>query len=315
MLEKLGGEQENILRVLTYHRVGFASMRPRPSPGLLSASPDEFHRQMSYLAENCNVISMEQLIDVRENRRMLPARSVLITFDDAYCDFKEFAWPVLSRLNLPVTLFVPTSFPGSRGMIFWWDKLYQALMETSHQGKLDSPAGEILLNTDIQRLKSFKSLRDFLKNIPHYEAMDLVDEVCAQLNGKPHSEPLVLDWDELRELAHRGVVLGAHTQTHPLLNRIPPEWAKKEIHASLIDLRREIGSVLPIFAFPSGGFDDRVINILKYEGIEVAFTTIRGINHLPSVDWLQLRRINVGRNTSLGILRAQLLPWFAHFNN
>jgi hypothetical protein len=50
-----------------------------------------------------------------------------------------------------------------------------------------------------------------------------------------------------------------------------------------------------------------VTEILKQEGFELAFTTNRGLNTLPSADPLQLKRINVGPNTSLTVLRAQLL--------
>ena len=38
----------------------------------------------------------------------------------------------------------------------------------------------------------------------------------------------------------------------------------------------------------------------------VAFTTRRGLNQLGRTDWFALRRINVGRSTSLNVLRAQL---------
>ena len=40
---------------------------------------------------------------------------------------------------------------------------------------------------------------------------------------------------------------------------------------------------------------------------ELGFTTRRGSNDLARSDWLQLRRSNVGRRSTLPVVRAQLL--------
>jgi hypothetical protein len=53
--------------------------------------------------------------------------------------------------------------------------------------------------------------------------------------------------------------------------------------------------------------------MLKDEGFELAFTTDRGINQMGTTDPLRLRRINVGMNTSLAIMRGQLLAFSRYF--
>jgi peptidoglycan/xylan/chitin deacetylase (PgdA/CDA1 family) len=98
------------------------------------------------------------------------------------------------------------------------------------------------------------------------------------------------------------------------MNRISPEEAREEVVGSLRDLEREIGSVLPIFAYPSGGFNDAVVRVLEQAGVKLAFTTRRGINDLCRPDPLRLRRINVGQRTTLAALRAQLLPWLRYIS-
>ena len=80
------------------------------------------------------------------------------------------------------------------------------------------------------------------------------------------------------------------------------------------DLEREIGSTLPIFAYPSGAFNDKVAIMLGNVGFKLAFTTSRGINNIQRADPLRMRRINVGGKTTLPILRVQLLPWAMHLN-
>jgi hypothetical protein len=73
-----------------------------------------------------------------------------------------------------------------------------------------------------------------------------------------------------------------------------------------------MGACPPAFAFPGGGHDAALRDVLAQEGFELAFTTRRGANDVAHADWLALRRANVGRASSLPVIRAQLLSWPAH---
>ncbi len=307
-LEKLSRDSSEILRVLTYHRVDYPHAHPELDPALLSATPEAFTEQMQYLAAHYRVLSLPELHQTSQTRAPLPPRSVLVTFDDAYCDFVEHAWPILRRLGLPVTLFVPTSFPDQPERVFWWDRLHQAFQETARRDPLSTPLGHLALTTPAQRTAAARQVRDYIKTLPHATAMSLVEKICADLGltTVPHR---VLDWATLRRLAREGVTLGAHTRTHPLLNRVSLAEAQAEATGSRQDLEREVGHTLPVFAYPSGGNTPAVARMLEQSGFQLAFTTARGLNNWRTVDRLRLRRINVGQRASLALVRAQLLPW------
>src|SRR5512138_1997070 len=102
-----------MLRVLTYHRVADPHATPWLNPALVSALPAVFEQQMAYVSRRYAAVSLEEVIDAAVRRIRLPRRAVLITFDDAYRDFGEIAWPILRRHRLPATLFVPTAYPGA----------------------------------------------------------------------------------------------------------------------------------------------------------------------------------------------------------
>jgi len=138
-----------------------------------------------------------------------------------------------------------------------------------------------------------------------------IEELCQELNADP-PEPSVLSWDALRHLANQGVTLGAHTRTHPLMNRISPQEAQAEALGSLQDLEAEIGSAPPIFAYPGGGINDEVVQGVAQAGFALAFTTGRGLNNWQTADRLRLGRINIGPRTTLTALRMQLLPQFKY---
>jgi peptidoglycan/xylan/chitin deacetylase (PgdA/CDA1 family) len=313
LLEQADRGRPNLLRVLTYHRVDELDRRPALFPGMISATPEAFDQQMGYLALNYHVISLAELLDAYQTATPLPPRSVLVTFDDAYLDFAEHAWPTMKRYGLPVTLFVPTAFPDHPERTFWWDRLYQAVSTATNRETIDTPIGPLPLTTAVQRVRSFTLLKDYVKTLPHHAAMPWVEQICASFDA-PAPLHAVLGWDALRRLAAEGVTLGAHTRSHPLMNRVEPDEVRDEAVGSLRDLEREIGRVPPIFAYPSGGFNDNAVRILEHEGFALAFTTVRGVNDLHHADRLRLRRINIGRRTPLSVFRARLLPWSIYLN-
>jgi peptidoglycan/xylan/chitin deacetylase (PgdA/CDA1 family) len=297
----------NLLTVLTYHRVDEPARRPDLYPGLISATPDELDRHMAFLAAERHVVTLGELLDVRRGRSDLPPRSVLVTFDDAYRDFAEHAWPIARRHGVPLTLFVPTAFPGQPERSFWWDRLHHALASTPPRARLETAAGPLPFWTDDDRVRAYKALRGHFKAHAHGAAMAGVDELTAALEA-PSPDPAVLRWEDLRRLAAEGVTLAPHSRTHPMLDRLPRQQVDHETQGSRADLEREVGPVPPAFAYPSGQHDDVVVESLAEADYALAFTTERGNNDLRHPDWLRLRRVNVGPSTTLPLLKAQLLP-------
>lgn len=303
--ERLSRYRERQLPVLAYHRVAEPDASAGLYPGLVSATPAEFEAQMEYLAARRRVVSLDELLGAREGAAAVPPRSVMVTVDDAYRDFAEAVWPAMRRLGLPVTLFVPTAFPD-RPEGFWWDRLYDAVARLE-PGPLETPAGTVEVGAE--RGAAFRAVRDLLKELPHEQALAVVDGVAARAAPAPPRPAPVLGWDELRALAREGVALAAHSRSHALLTRVAPERAREEIAGSLADLRRELGSAPPALAYPSGALNDAVVGLAEQAGCRVAFGLAKwGGNDLRRGGWLRLRRILVTSRLTLPLVRAQLLP-------
>jgi len=306
-LETIDRDRPDILPILTYHRV--AEPDDDHHPGLISASPAAFAQQVEALARRFTFVPLDPVLDRAAGGPPIPARSIMLTFDDAYRDFAEAAWPVLGRLGIPATLFVPTAFPDT-DRPFWWDRLYAALIHTARTEPIETAAGSLALADRADRAAAFRSLRSELKSLPHAAAMAEVDRLVAGL-GDPGVGSSVLGWAELRSLAADGVTLAAHSRVHPLLERIEPEELDAEIDGSMDDLRRAVGAAPAAFAYPSGSHSDTVVARVRALGIRAAFTTVRGVNDLRRADWQRLRRINVGGRSSAALIRAQSLGWLA----
>ncbi len=287
------------LTVLTYHRIGDPRHAP---PGMVSATPRAFARQMRWLAATGRAVSLADVIAARAGGPLRDG-AVLVTFDDAYADFATHAWPVLRRAGIPVALFVPTALPGRPGAALWWDRLHAV---TAAGGPpLVTPIGRLELGSARERARAYRALRAHVKGLEHDEAMALVDEL-ADRRAAPAPAARLLDWDGLRELAAAGVALAPHTRTHPRLDRLPAERLAGEVAGSLAELEARAGAAARAFAYPGGAISAAARDAVRAAGIEVAFTTARGVVDVVGADWLALPRVNVGRRTSPLLLRAEL---------
>lgn len=292
--------------VLTYHRIDHEGARPQLWPGLLSATPDEFARHMEFVARRMRPLTMTALQSGLRDARF-PRRSVVITIDDAYQDVAEHAWPILRRLGVPATLFVPTSFVDTGGG-FWWDRLYHAIRATRRSSV--SWRGSALSVGDERARESARARTHAeAREAPHADAMRWVEELEAAADADPPPRG-VLEWSAIAAMSAEGLEVGAHTRTHPRLDRVDHDTAVEEIRGSMDDLRARIGpGVRPVLAYPSGDHGPPAVAAAREAGIEAAFTTLRGAIELRTVDPLRLRRVNVGRRTTVPALRVQAGSW------
>jgi peptidoglycan/xylan/chitin deacetylase (PgdA/CDA1 family) len=303
-----------LLRILAYHRVAELRDTLAVDVRTVSATPERFARQMKHLARFYRVVSMPEVLEAVEKGRVLPKRAVVITFDDAYADFAEIAWPILKQFRLPATMFVPTAYSNQPERAFWWDRLYQAFAATTRTEINVSPFGDLpLLPLDHKR-SSLRTIQNHVITLPHGEAMQLVDALCAELGLSCAQGGSVLSWKQLRELAREGLTLGSHTRTHPILTQATLEQIREEVQGSLEDLQRETGACLPIFCYPNGNHNDTVVSVLREQGIRLAFTTLSGPNKLGSLDPLRLRRTVIMPRTTPAIFCLRLLRFGIHLD-
>lgn len=95
------------LPVLLYHHVGPSV--PEARYASLSISPELFERQMRWLDRNGYTgIRVADWLAWRQQGMPLPAKPVLLTFDDGYADFPDYALPVLRRYGFGGVVFIIT---------------------------------------------------------------------------------------------------------------------------------------------------------------------------------------------------------------
>jgi peptidoglycan/xylan/chitin deacetylase (PgdA/CDA1 family) len=111
-----GGYQ--LVPILCYHNLA------TQAKGRLVLAASAFEEQMRYLKkEGYRVVSLKEFVEFMSFKRQLPRKSLVLTFDDGYRSFREFAYPVLKELGFTATLFIYTDYVGAGRNAFSWDDL------------------------------------------------------------------------------------------------------------------------------------------------------------------------------------------------
>lgn len=105
------GRQSVRLPILMYHYIRI-NPDPRDQLGFnLSVTPDDFTRQMDWLAQNgYNPVDFDDFRDYLAGRESLPARPVILTFDDGYRDMYTTAFPILRAHRFKAVAYIVAGF-------------------------------------------------------------------------------------------------------------------------------------------------------------------------------------------------------------
>lgn len=105
--------------ILLYHHVMNAKDAKKIGASYLNVSPEVFRAQMDYLLQKgYQIISLEEMVKGLENNS-LPAKPIVLTFDDGYRDFYDYVYPILREKNLKATLFIISQFVGGERYLVW----------------------------------------------------------------------------------------------------------------------------------------------------------------------------------------------------
>lgn len=106
--------------ILGYHAVGHGDNN-------ISISTQKFREQIKWLVDNdFNVMTLKQFWRYPECGAAIPAKTVVLTFDDGYENFLTEAAPVLQEFGLAATAFLITDYIGKTNE---YDKDVQDIQE------------------------------------------------------------------------------------------------------------------------------------------------------------------------------------------
>jgi len=245
--------------------------------------PGCFHRQLAYLARIMRPVSLDQVLAATRGEWTLPARAVLLTFDDGHRNLLEQGVPLLRALRLPAVAFV---VPGvlDTDQPFWWVEADHLLRHGGRTRRLQETAPATLIAR--------------LKKAPDDERLEVLAEL-RRTARRPAPRVPQLRGGELPLLEAAGVAVGNHTMTHPCLPRCRDDKAAEEVERAHRQLTKAIGHPPRSFAYPNGDWDERVERLLAEAGYEAAFLFDHRHNPAMPRHPLRISRLRVNSTTKL----------------
>lgn len=257
--------------VLMYH--GFTD---RPSDGVVNyqgnrLQQETFRRQLTYLKENCNIVTLRQVAASLSGGPALPDYAVALSIDDGYESVYTLGFPVLREAQAPATLFVATQFVDER-VPLWPDRLEHAFA---------GAPGDAAARREV-----LKGLQRRAKDMRPAEREGLIAPIEAELGRK-----LTLDayapetyrpvtWAQAKEMADSGFVeIGSHGHTHTIVTLLGEEEGRRELAKSKALVEKNIQRPCDLFCYPNGDYDDfsaKTSLYLKDAGYRCGLTTVAG---------------------------------------
>ncbi|WP_282203214.1 polysaccharide deacetylase family protein [Kitasatospora fiedleri] len=254
------------LAVLAYHGVD---------------DPAAFRAQMERLARTARPVGPDEVARAAEHRRPLPARSVLVTFDDGDRTVLTEALPVLARLGIPAAAYVITDLIGT-DQPYWWTEAAHLV----RHGARAEPLHGLGPTAAVRRLKDLADPE---------RRRALVELRATATRQAPRQRQL--SRADLHTLADAGVAIGSHTASHPCLDRCADADVDAQLLGAHERLTRWMGRPPTTFAYPNGNYDPRADRVLRTLGYRTGFLFDHRHAELAPAHRLRISRLRVNSHT------------------
>lgn len=301
--------RKGLLSIAIFHRV-----LARRDPVLdWDLDAGEFEKRLQWLSSWFNILPLDEAV-TRLAQRSLPARAAAVTFDDGYADNFTVALPILQRLGVPATFFIATGYLDGGRM--WNDTIIQSIR---HCGKERLDLSAIGLGVhDLTSADHIRSVIDRivsgLKYLQPEQRSEAADHV-ARVAGCRLPDDLMLRSEHVRAMRRAGMLIGAHTVTHPILAQVDADAARQEILHSKHHLESLLQERVGLFAYPNGKpvVDYRVEDVesVRELGFDAAVTTAWGVADADS-DRMQLPRFTPWDRTRFRFGARMMQNMFNH---
>ena len=243
--------QKNKVTILLYHDI----------------NKEDAEKNFAYLSKNYNIISLDNFLDAVENRRTLPPKALVITFDDGHIGNYALL-PVVKTLNVPVTIFLCAAIVGT-DRHYWFNHEHPKYSNEQLKKKSNRERLKILYETGFDREREYEDKQAL---------------TTEQIKGMMDT-----------------INLQAHALFHPILPNCSDEEAKAEIIDTKALLENKFGLKINAIAYPNGDYSERDIALTKEAGYRCGLTVDYGYNTLYT-DLFRLKRLDTNDTSDLNEL-------------
>lgn len=243
--------------------------------GIEGHDPSFVRWSLEYLrSRQFHFVSIDDVARAIRDGRQLPPRSIAFTMDDGYFDQTEIGTELFAAFDCPATLFVTTGFIDGEDWL--WNAKVDFMLRECGSDRLTEIARTVRLDeriAPVRRQSLVDVLLDCLKRVAIAEMPELIDAWSKVLEVElPAAAPERYrpgTWEELRRLEAKGLRVGPHTVSHPILANESSATASLEIETSIRRVYDEVKNPSKVFCYPVGypqSFSERDEQLVRASG-------------------------------------------------
>lgn len=226
-------------------------------------APEVFEDLLIYLRREFHIC------DIRELGQVESAKPVaVLSFDDGYYDFIEYALPLLERYQVPANMNVIPEC-AITGRPIWNVRLYDFLQRASVEeiNGLNLPGFTGRLEADDRRSKVRFGvlLSRHLKNRPKNERIEILRSIEPKISSVETTR--MMTTEDIRGIAGR-VSIGAHSFSHESMAYEDDSFFEEDFEKCRAYFEDELRTPLSIYAFPNGSYRTEQIEFLRRNAVE-----------------------------------------------
>jgi hypothetical protein len=272
-------------KIIQYKRVVAPEKTPIPLAKGGYIHPDNFDKQLKYIAKHCKPITLDSLTELIENNHPIPDKAVVVTLDGGHMDNYIYAFPKLLQYKIPATFFLSTGYIES-DLFFYSDRLVLCLMSIKQAKKclplLDFLAPEIQeeLNTISPNGEITEELVNYLTfkmAVASQEDRIMLMEAFANLDRDIPAIPVYEDfmrWDDIRHMQSLGFSFGTMGHFAVADPEIDRDSYLDDLSFSIKTLQDNEIKPSPVVCLPYIAPTSEVIDSLNFLGCRFALTNL-----------------------------------------
>ena len=257
-----------------------------------------FKEQVLYIKKHYTPVTVEQVLDVKENGTQLPDHAILLTFDDAYADHFTYAFPILEHEKIQ-GLFFPPVKAVTEHTVLDVNKVHFILASTPAE-KMPQLLGELHRMVDAYKdeygLDTYDSYFEKLAVANRFDPKEVIFvkrllqvalpealrrkmttelfEKSVGMDEAMFSKELYMTIDQIRCMVDCGMHIGSHGYDHYWLSSLSKEKQEFEIAKSIEFIKMVGGDANNwTIGYPYGDYNEDTIALLKKHGCKMGFTT------------------------------------------
>ncbi|WP_372985199.1 polysaccharide deacetylase family protein [Marinobacter sp.] len=277
-----------------YHRI-----LPTSVHGAITVS--EFKEQLDIISKHFRVMTLKELITANDKGDRTD-NVVVLTFDDGYYDFYQYAFPILKERGLSATLFITTGFVD-KNLWLWPDQLMYCLKNSKKNKVFVEALGKQYYLPE-ETIKCWHDIANLCLSLDEELKNATVNRVFENTGVtklvNPPNEYSAVTWEQLAEMVDDGLEVGSHSHTHPILTRVGSGQLKNELIRPISLIKRKLGLEDIGFCYPngeSGDFNELVKKEVQSAGYIYGISAFPGLK--PISDRWELNRYPANKNKNL----------------